>query len=303
MVPEFEKPTKKKPLTKMEYDDFMAEIASVTGDLTQTRAKLWSTQDQLQASKEKVEKLEAHIAELVAGREEDTKTIKGLQNENSRCLEEESKIRESLDLMKKVFTRTQLKSKEEQETITLLQEERDLLLEENQKIRNELFTKSNKSEKSAEETRMNASVLASSLEETRAELAEYKRKLLNAENTINTLEQKVSEAADSKENEERMQNQRNHIDRLENQLMEFMEGEVRGERNFYDDSDTDVVGRALIDEDLDDGLARRLMQRLDCTSFNDNMLQKRLDCASFNDDLAANAYPYLGFGKLPHGSL
>ena len=79
--------------------------------------------------------MELHIQELVATHEKDKEEMKKLQIENSTHIEEEAKVRESLDLMKKVFTRTQLRSKEDQETIMLLQEERDLLLEENKQLR------------------------------------------------------------------------------------------------------------------------------------------------------------------------
>ena len=257
-----------KPLTKMEYDDFLSEIESVTGQLTKTRTALWSTQDRLGHSEEKIQQLEMHIDELVASREEDAKEIKGLQEENTRCLEEEMKIRDSLELMKKVFTRTQLKSKEEHETITLLQEERDLLLEENQKLRSSYklgTAQTNDADK-------NASVLATALEQTRSELAEYKRKHNSAENTIRMLKKKLLDDTNmnAKETDRKLQKQRKVIDRLENQIMELVDDDdTRGDYDVYDDYETDIISRAFFDEDLEGGLARSLMQRLDCTSFNE----------------------------------
>lgn len=289
-----------KPLTQMEYDDFISEIESVTGNLTKTRNTLWATQDKLRLAEEKIEKLELHITELIEGRQQDVKALKGLQEESSRSLEEEMKVRESLELMKKVFTRAQLKSKEEQETLFLLQEERDLLLQENQKLRDSL------PEMRSQDPKKKASVLASSLEQTRMELAEYKRKYMSAESTIRTLKQQIMMGVSGlspSDAEYKLQKQRKAIDRLENKIMELVDDEGRGDWDIYDDSDTDVVGRAFFDEDLEDGLARTLMQKLDCMSFNEALMHKKLDCTSFNEDLTGNAYPYMGFGSRPHGSL
>jgi hypothetical protein len=93
--------------------------------------QLWKTQDELRESEDKTQQLEMHIAELVLMHKKDAEQIQNLMQENSLHIKEEAKVRESLDLMKKVFTRSQFKSKEDQETTMLLQEERDLLLEEN----------------------------------------------------------------------------------------------------------------------------------------------------------------------------
>ncbi len=97
------------PIGNKVHEDLLPELDNVTEQLTKTRAQLWKTQDQLKGSEEKVRSLEMHITELVSCRENDKEQIKNLQEENSKALEEEAKVRESLDLMNRVFTRTQLK--------------------------------------------------------------------------------------------------------------------------------------------------------------------------------------------------
>lgn len=267
--------TMKKILTKIEYDDFMAEIEGVTELLTKTRTSLWETQDRLRASEEKVQQLEMHIEELVAAHDQDVQRIKALQQENSQCLEEEVKIRESLDLMKKVFTRLQLKSKEEQETISLLQEERVLLLAENKKLR------SAKSDGQNENDVQNGTIdLASALEQTQAELAEYKTRNSSMEGIIQQLKKKLLEQKAYLDPHEKARTL-NAIPPNQSELVPSIQS-IEGRNDSYDDFDeSDIVLRAFLDEDLDDGFARNIMQNLDCGSCSDTPSPKAMNCTSF----------------------
>ncbi len=316
----------KKPLTKMEYDDFMAEINSITEHLTKTRTTLWETQDSLRASEQKVQQLEMHIDELVAAREKDFQQIKGLQKENTQCLEEEMKIRESMDLMKKVFTRTQLKSKEDQKTIGLLQEERDLLLQENKKLRTEKVDQDNelallqeekgllfeenklKSEKLEEielekskmtDAQKSASVLATALEQTRAELIEFKKKQACSDETIQELQKKILEQQTFLRVDEKSRKQNTNDREIKNEVQRTER------RNDSEDEfdESEIVFRAYLDEDLDDGLARNLAKNLDCGSINDTNTSNVFECGSFGNHIPNRPYSFFGFGRRPQTSM
>lgn len=285
-----------KTLTTMEYDDFMAEIEGVTEQLTQTRTSLWETQDRLRASEVKVQQLEMHVEELVAVHDQDVQRIKALQQENSQCLEEEVKIRESLDLMKKVFTRLQLKSREEQETIALLQEERTLLLAENKKLRSAKSDVQNENE-----VQKGTNDLATALDRTQSELAEYRRKNSSLEGMVQQLKKKLLEQkAYLDPNEKVRKSKSNAIDRA---LAEHVQP-IEGRNDSFDDFDeSDIVLRAFLDEDLDDGFARNFIQNLDCGSHSDATSPKGMNCTSFGAEIATTAYPFFGFGKKPLTSM
>lgn len=287
--------TMKKPLTKIEYDDLMAEIEAVTEQLTKTRTSLWETQDRLRVSEGKVQQLEMHIEELVAVHDQDVQRIKALQQENSQCLEEEVKIRESLDLMKKVFTRLQLKSKEEQETIALLNEERALLLAENKKLRNA------KSDGQSEtELQKGTNDVAIALEKTQAELAEYRTKNSSLEGMIQQLKKKLLEQKAYIDPDARARKAKPPEHRA---LAEPVQAIERRNDSYDDVDESDIVLRAFLDEDLDDGFARNLMQNLDCGSYSDATSPKGMNCTSFADEIATTPYPFFGFGRKPLTSM
>lgn len=270
-------PTATPASTRIAYADatLMEELDNVTEQLTNTRKSLWSTQDKLKEAQETVRKQEMHISELVAAHDYDTMQLKRLQEANTKSLEEEMKIRESFELMKKVFARSQLKSKEDQETIALLSEESDLLREENDQLR---LVSNNKEKEKAQlnhklkESNDRTKQLTGILERMKAELSEYKVKYARAEEAIKTLNQKLVESREKgkEEAERKFYRQRRVIDSLERQVLELRVND----KPIHED---DLLKRAILDEDLDDGLARHFMQSMNCTSFN--------------DDIAGNVYP------------
>jgi chromosome segregation ATPase len=289
--------------TTIQHNELMEEIETITKQLTKTRNTLWEAQDRLRTSEHKAQQLEMHVTELLAARNQDAVKVKQIQEDNTRCLEEEAKIRESLELMKKVFTRNQLKSKEDQETIALMQEERDLLLEENQKLHSITSKQQNSKNDSAgsepqkterflsDASQKNERLLSDALEKARKELRDYKKKEVHADNKIRRLKNKLLEARDSK----LQYDDPGLIDRLERNVMNYVQG-TEGR----DEEDSNIVARAFLDEDLNESLTRNFMKNLNCAGARG--AANKLDCASFNDELAGNAYPFFGIGRKPQGS-
>lgn len=263
------------------HEQLLAEIEGITEQLTKTRGTLWEAQDKLRISEKKSQQLEMHIAELVAARKDDAKKVKQIQEDNTRCLEEEAKIRESLELMKKVFTRNQLKNKEDLETLALVKEERDLLLEENERLRSNAAKNAKDENKESKDSQKNERVLSDALERTRKELHEYKKKQQRAESKIRKLKNKVLEERENS----RSNYEPGLIDRLERNVMHY----VRGTED-RDEQDTNIIARAFLDEDLEDGLARELIPNLNCGA---GPGAKKFGFVSFHDKLPATANPFL----------
>lgn len=166
----------------------MQEIESLTSKLAKTRNELWSAQDKLKVSEQTNDELQARIKELETARHDESEEAKVLRENNAQLLQSEAELREAMTLMKTVFTRTNIKSKEEQETIVLLTEERNLLLEENARLR---------SMPSGTSAQKHASVLATSLEATRAEVSEFRLAQLKSEQTIRKLRNELIELRES----------------------------------------------------------------------------------------------------------
>jgi chromosome segregation ATPase len=112
------------------YDEVLGEVDTVTDKLNKVRAELWETQDELKEAKVYKLKLKAH--EKLSKKDKDT--IEMLEQKIEKILKKERDTRDALDLMKKVFTRTQLKAKDDQTTIQKLEESNRLLTEENNKL-------------------------------------------------------------------------------------------------------------------------------------------------------------------------
>lgn len=244
------------------YQDLFDELESVSDQLSKTREQLWKTQDELKESQDKVGSMELHIKELVSIHENDKDEMKKLQIENSTHIEEEAKVRESLDLMKKVFTRTQLRSKEDQETIMLLQEERDLLLEENKQLRDGgAGTQHDKAAISRikRESLEREKQLGIVLEKTKKELEEANEKRELAEADVKIMTQRLAMMKDPAESRDHAERQRKRIDELERQLMEL-----------HANDDDVLLKRAILDEDLEESVARKFMNQLDCTSMSND---------------------------------
>jgi chromosome segregation ATPase len=125
-------------VTPQMYADVLDEVDQVTKELTNTRSKLWQTQDDFKEAEYAVVEMEKQLTDLMTARDVDQESIKLLREANSSQVEEELRLRDSLELMKKVFTRTQLKTKDDHDKIQNLKEEIELQVEENQKLRDEL---------------------------------------------------------------------------------------------------------------------------------------------------------------------
>jgi septal ring factor EnvC (AmiA/AmiB activator) len=125
-------------VTPQMYADVLDEVDQVTKELTDTRSKLWQTQDDFKEAEYAVVEMEKKLADLMEAHDVDQESIKLLREANSSQVEEELRLRDSLELMKKVFTRTQLKTKDDHDKIQNLKEEIELQMEENQKLRGEL---------------------------------------------------------------------------------------------------------------------------------------------------------------------
>lgn len=250
-----------KVVTPKMYQDLFDELESVSDQLSKTREQYWKTQDELKESHDKIGSMELHIQELVATHENDKEEMKKLQIENSTHVEEEAKVRESLDLMKKVFTRTQLRSKEDQETIMLLQEERDLLLEENKQLRDGgAGTQHDKAaiSRMKRESLEREKQLGALLEKTKKELEEANERRELAEADVKIMTQRLALAKDPRETQEHAERQRERIDELERQLMELNANENA------------LTKRAILDEDLDESLTRKFMSKIDCSAMSND---------------------------------
>lgn len=232
--------------SKRDYDDIMTELDSLTSKLNKTRKALLATQDKLNASEGKSQQLEMHVSELVAARHSETKELRSLRESNAYLKTEEATLRESLDLTKNVFTRTQLKAKEQEETITLLTEERDLLLEENNRLRNMEKKKT---------THKNASVLATSLEAARGECSEFRRAQMKSEQTIRKLKNELREMRDLYETEDgsvskyTVADRKNLLDRLELRVLSLFDRSDRDDEESYFEG-SDIATRVMLDEEV-----------------------------------------------------
>lgn len=277
-------------MTDMPHGDLVQELANVREHLATTREALWGCQDKLGKSEKTMREMQNHISDLVETRDNDHKLIESLKTENARALEEEAKVRESLELMKKVFTRSQIRAKADQESLKTLREERDKLKTENAKLLEENILSLNdkftltQANKKATENEKNLNMM---LQKTRSDLAGYQKNKSHADGAIKQLTSRLVQKNGQQKNQQKM------ISKLEKKVRALFVAEEREESSNF-------VNRALFDEDLEDGVARQILQTVDCTSFNEEMLQPRLDCTSFTDQLAVSGY---SFGSKPQTSM
>eukprot|EP00934_Nitzschia_sp_Nitz4_P007071 Nitzschia sp. Nitz4//scaffold15_size197535//63319//64161//NITZ4_001571-RA/size197535-processed-gene-0.12-mRNA-1//1//CDS//3329537694//7061//frame0 len=254
----------------------MDELKTVTEQLTQTRQSLWSTQDQLRDALDKCQRQELHIEELVSAqdtRQQDLQkqeeTITSLKQENSQSLEEQVKLRDSLNLMKKVFTRNQLKSKEEHETIALLAEESDLLradLLKEKQFHADTRAKLQEAEKLRSKSDSQVQELREMVEKLYKDRAQFKERFAQEKKNSQRLQSQLHNRANSSSvlttTDAKRSQQRRVMDSLERQVLELRDDEVEGPA---------VVHRAFLDEDLEDGITRQFMDTFDCTSYTEDM--------------------------------
>ena len=101
--------------------------------------------------------------------------------------------------------------------------------------------------------------LTTVMEKMKKENEENKKKLQIANDNIKTMTKKIMESRDKNEAQRQLDKQRSRIDYLERQLIALQEEET----------DNNLIQRAFIDEDLEESVAKRLIQRLDCSSCQD----------------------------------
>lgn len=248
------------------YRDLLAEVDLINTEVTNVRKQLWEAQDTLKEKDNKIRKLEEHIKELLEQREKDEASIKELKVANADLVEEETKVREALDLMKKVLTRSELRAKEDEETIAILKEERDSLLK--------MAGVSNKSnlnlsaiERIKEASAEREERYKELLNDAEAEIDEYKDRHAKAAKLINHLRSQLAAVGDPTGAAAQLERQRRMIDALEEQIieMEIEEMEKEEQRSDTPVYDHSAIHRSILDEDFGgESHLKNVIERLDC---------------------------------------
>ena len=202
-------------ITPQMYADVLDEIDQVTEQLNATRQRLWETQDELQESEKVVIELEQQLSEELGSKEKDQETMRLLREENSNQVEEEMRLRDSLELMKKVFTRTQLKAKDDQETISNLKEQNEIQAEEYGALKEELdILKADHKKIYGDREKK----LLDMIDKTRRELESATAKQKIAEENIKTMRKRLEAVKSPSETSALIQKQQREIERLEKEL-------------------------------------------------------------------------------------
>jgi len=259
--------------------ELLKEVKKLNEEVTRARKELWKSQDQVGESDDKIRELTNHVSELLQQRVEDDHTIQHLKQENMKLVEGEMKVRESLDLMKTVFTRAQLKTREDQETISDLRSERDMLHAQLRKVMRGNDKSALHALSSAEIKKMTQGKLDKEkglkklLNNTDQQLHSLKREHDMATETIHRLRNQMNRMQEPTEVARQMDKQRRVIGKLERQIgaMEQQQRELRDDVNEDDDDGMthryeEVLNRAFCDEDLDGSLTKQFMSKLDFSS-------------------------------------
>ena len=270
------------------YQALQEEVDEVNEEATKTRKQLWEAQDSLKETSDKVRALENHLNEILELREKDLDTINTLKVANSECLENESRAKEAMEIFKKVYKRAQLKIKEDEEEVAILREQRDMAIrQKNSKggcnsghgggeivTANESALDHIKMVSDNKEKR-----LKNMLFQAEREVEIWKGKHKVAAKRVKNSREQILAMEDPTQAASHMEKQRVQIEQLESQLSSFEEKrereeqeqeeeqqyeEYRDESNRYrnDVMDYSVVDRGFCDEDLDDGLTKNLMGRI-----------------------------------------
>jgi len=264
------------------YQALREEVDEVSEEATKTRKKLWEAQDSLKEANEKVRELENHLNEVLELREKYLETIKTLQITNTECAENENRARESTEIFKKVYKRAQLKIKEDEEEIAILREQRDTVIrEKNCKEGN--FNSGHARTTVEMEALEQIKIVSENKEKTlknmlfqaerEAELWKSKHKV--AVKRVKNSREQILAMEDPTRATSHMEKQRIEIEELENQLSNIEEKEgvdqedrdeareiEENNRNRSDSIDVNVLDGAYCDEDLDNGLTRDLINRI-----------------------------------------
>merc|ERR1712238_304354 len=266
------------------YQSLREEVDEVSEEATKTRKKLWEAQDNLKEVNEKVRELENHLNEVLELREKDLETIKTLQIANTECAENENRARESTEIFKKVYKRAQLKIKEDEEEIAILREQRDTVIRE-KNCKDGIYNSGHARTTDEMEALEQIKIVSENKEKTlknmlfqaerEAELWKSKHKV--AVKRVQNSREQILAMEDPTRATSHMEKQRVEIEELENQLssieekigvdLEDCDEERETEENNRNRSDAstvemNVLDRAYCDEDLDNGLTRDLINRI-----------------------------------------
>ena len=220
-------------VTPQMYEEVLGELDTATEQLNKIRAELWEAQDELKEAKGY--KLKWKAQEKLCA--EDKETIRTLEQQYGKSLKKERETQDAFDLMKKVFTRTQLKAKDDQTVIQDLKEVNRLLTEKNlvllqslKDVQEELSgaEETTKEEKAIAEKLLSENYesievgkkLASKLKETKRDLEKERanqkakaEKSQNSEKDIKASNNRIAEEATTK-----IQEQQKEIKKLKKQL-------------------------------------------------------------------------------------
>jgi chromosome segregation ATPase len=251
-------------VTSRQHSALLEEVELINSEVTAVRKQLWETQDILKEKNMMIGKLNCQVEELLKLREKDKETVKELKEANTNLVEEEAKVREQLDLMKKVLTRSELKVKDYEETISIL-ENSSARPNENHGSANLVSpTEIGRLKKRSEEREEKYKKL---LDEAENEIDMWKDRHAKATKLASNLQAQLNAVGDPTGTALQLEKQRKLIDALEQQIIEMdieefeKEEEDRGDLPQYDHS---VIQRALLDEDLEGSKLRTLIQSLDC---------------------------------------
>jgi chromosome segregation ATPase len=243
--------------TQKQYQDLVAEAELLNKEVTAVRRQLWEAQDQLKEKEDKIRTLENHVNELLENREKEIHLMKELREANAELVEQEAKARESLEVMKRVLTRAELKAKEDEETIELLKY--DL-------YRNKTEDDAKRMKRAVEEKERQ---LDEFFKEADEEVRAWKQKYALANRMVNNLRAQIAAMEDPSGAAKQLEKQRRMIDALEQQIIDLELEELEREDDQRDDDvrefDHEVINRAWLDEDLKESRVREVLQKLDCT--------------------------------------
>jgi len=249
---------------KRQYQDLLEEVEIINNEVTVVRKQLWEAQDQLKEKEEKIRTLENHVNELLECRERDEENVKMLKEANTTLVEEEAKLREAMDMMKQVLTRSELKAKEDQETISRLEEERSLLSRKPLGVRFKQDEDAMEHIRHASEEQVRRLKLMLHHAEKEIEMRKHKHYVANK--LVETLRAQITAMDDPSGTVKELNKQKNLVRKLEQQIIELEEDTEDEEEERDDDIDQEVINRAWFDEDLESSGLRAVVNMFSCNN-------------------------------------
>jgi chromosome segregation ATPase len=252
-------------VTLQQHKALLEEVELINNEVTAVRKQLWETQDTVKEKDLKIETLEKKVKKLLELREKDEATVKELKEANTSLVEEEAKVREQMDLLKKVLTRSELKAKEYEETIAELKEERDSMAKFGECSQVNGFSLADFG-RFKERSESKEEKYKKLLDEAEADIDKWKDRYAKAAKSVSNLQAQLDAVKDPTGAAKQLAKQRRMIDALEQQIidLELEEMEKEDERSEMPEYDHTVIQRAIFDEDLEGSKLRALIQTMDC---------------------------------------